>query len=205
MKLSETWSALYEMSPLQIETLNTSRLEDKRENRKMVKTVLQNPSKKFIGEYSGVGLWKITRGKETEVYGINDDAVVYFVRWERQDVDFIDTEWNTQVYIWAKSGLAPNRLTDTVFFDHVVDETGTAMSDSEQTKNGKLMWVRFIDFAFNFPDKYKIYLVDFMKKKVTRLVDRTSFHDKMHQVWGGTRGEHDRLRVAISDFDLTQE
>jgi hypothetical protein len=205
MKLSETWSALYEMSPLQIETLNTSRLEDRRENRKMVKTVLQNPGKKFIGEYGGVGLWKITRGKETEVYGINDDAVVYFVRWERQEVDFIDTEWNTQVYIWTKPGHAPMRLTDAVFFDHVVDETGTAMSDSEQTEHGKMMWERFVNAAFRNSSKYKVYLVDFAQKKVSRLGSLQDFRDKITHIWGNSKGVHDRRRVAISDFDLTQE
>ena len=30
-------------------------------------------------------------------------------------------------------------------------------------------------------------------------------NNKIDHVWGSSRGVHDRRRVAISDFDLTQE
>lgn len=197
-------------SPLRIVPLVISKLENPHDNKKLFKTIQQRRDKQFIGHYNDhVELWKIVKGKETEIFGLipEDSYVGYYVRWELQDAHFIDTDWCTQVLVWAGVSPFTKGLPDEVFYNHVIQETGAVVSDGEQSARGEHFWQRMIAMAFK-ESKYKIYLVDFHKKTVKRIATYEEYLKLYHSPnspWGDKKGFHDGLRIAISDYDFTQE
>jgi hypothetical protein len=197
-------------SPLRIAPVIMNKLESPHENKKLFKTIEQNRSKQFVGNYNEhVELWKIVKGRETEIFGLvkEDSYVGYYVRWEQQDASFIDTDWSTQVLVWAGVSPFTKGLPDSVFFDYVLPDTGTVVSDGEQSARGEHFWQRMIATAFK-NTKYKIYLVDFNKKSVKRIAKYQDYEKLYHSPdspWGNKRGYHNGLRIAISDYDFTQE
>lgn len=196
-------------SPMRISSLVVPRLESYKENKKLFKTLSQRPDKQFIGHYNErVELWKIAKGKETEIFGIipSESYVGYYVRWELQSSHFIDMDWCTQVLVWA--GVSPHTkgLPDEIFYSHVIPETGTVVSDGEQTVRGEHFWQRMIAIAFS-TGKHKVYLIDFNKKRITRFANYEEYrilYKSENSPWR-TKGFHNGLRVAISDYDFTQE
>lgn len=209
MLVTEVLDILIE-STLRIGSLIVSRLEDPRYNSKLFKTLQQNRDKRLIETYNDkVELWQINKGKETEIYGIvpEDEYVGYYVRWERQETEFVDTDWATQVLVWAGVSPFTKGLPDHVFYEYVLKETGAVVSDAEQTARGEHFWQRMIAMAFE-DDKFKIYLVDFNRKTVKRIKqysDYVKLYHSQNSPWGDKRGFHDGLRIAISDYDFTYE
>lgn len=209
MLLCEIFEILVE-SPLRITSLVIPRLENPHDNKKLFKTVSQQKNKQFIGHYNDhVELWKVVKGKETEIFGLvpEDSYVGYYVRWEQQNANFIDTDWATQVLVWAGVSPFTKGLPDEVFYNYVLPETGTVVSDSEQSARGEHFWQRMIAMAFK-NSKYKIYLVDFHKKAVKRIKaysDYVKLYHSPDSPWGDKRGFHNGLRIAISDYDFMQE
>ena len=209
MLLCEIFKILVE-SPLRITSLVIPRLENPNDNKKLFKTVSQQKNKQFIGHYNDhVELWKVVKGKETEIFGLvpEDSYVGYYVRWEQQNANFIDTDWATQVLVWAGVSPFTKGLPDEVFYNYVLPETGTVVSDSEQSARGEHFWQRMIAMAFK-NSKYKIYLVDFHKKTVKRIKaysDYVKLYHSSDSPWGDKRGFHNGLRIAISDYDFMQE
>lgn len=200
--------ALFE-NPLRVGSLYVNRLENSRENTKQYRTVVQSKNKVSLGTFGDeVELWKIESGKQTEIFGLvpAEEYVGYYVCWERQDADFIDVDWATQVLVWA--GILPSTrgLPDKIFFEYVLQETGAVVSDSEQSDRGEHFWQRMIAQAFR--TGLKVYLVDFGQKKTIRIKthrDYVRLYESENSPWGNRKGFHNGLRIAIADFDFTQE
>lgn len=208
MILLQELENLIEM-PLRISQLVLPKLENIYNNRKMFKTVIQTAKKDLLETTDeGVELWKVVKGKTTEIYGIipTEEYVAYYVRWELQSALFIDTDWATQVLVWGGISHKAEGLPKYVFFQYVLPFTGTVVSDGEQTERGEKFWQRMIDYAFA-QSKYNIYLVDFNKKRVGRIKSHAEYLDLYHSTnspWGDKPGYHNRLRIAISDHDFAQ-
>ena len=209
MLLCEIFEILVE-HPLRITSLVVHKLENPHDNKKLFKTLIQRKDKQFVGNYGEhVELWKVVKGRETEIFGVVPERsyVGYYVRWERQDAYFIDTDWATQVLVWAGVSPFTKGLPDKVFYDYVLPETGTVVSDSEQSARGEHFWQRMIAMAFE-DTKYKVYLIDFNKKIVKRINkydDYVKLYHSPDSPWGNKKGFHNGLRIAISDNDFTQE
>ena len=197
-------------SPMRIPSLVIPKLENYKENKKLFKTLSQRTDKQFIGHYNNnVELWKICKGRETEIFGVipGETCVGYYVRWELQGSHFVDTDWCTQVLVWAGVSPYTKGLPDKIFFDYIIPETGTVVSDGEQTVRGEHFWQRMIAIAFS-SDKYKVYLIDLNKKRVKRIStyeEYRTLYESKNCPWGNKLGFHEGLRIAISDYDFCQE
>lgn len=196
-------------SPMRISALIISELQDPRKNKKLYKTILQQKIKTCIEIYNTeVELWKITRGKETEIYALipSKQKVGYYVRWELQNANFFDVDWSTQVLVWAGTNPETKGLPEHVFFNYIIPETGAVVSDIKQTERGELFWKRMIAEAFK-KQKYKIYLIDFNNERTVRIKSEDDY-DKLinspNDPWG-SKAIHKGLHIAISDFDFIQE
>jgi hypothetical protein len=196
-------------SPMRIPSLVIPKLENYKENKKLFKTLAQRTDKQFISHFNNVELWKICKGRETEIFGVipSESYVGYYVRWELQESHFADTNWCTQVLVWAGVSPQTKGLPDKIFFEYIIPETGTVVSDGEQTVRGEHFWQRMIATAFS-TGNYKVYLIDFNRKKTKRIStyeDYRLLYESEHSPWGNKRGFHEGLRIAISDYDFCQE
>ena len=190
--------------PQQIHGLATRRLDSPKENAKLYKTVKQDKSYQKFETKNNVTLYKRTRGKETEIFGlVEPDYVGYYVRYEKQDAGFIDVEWMTQVFVWAGNSPHTKDIPEYVFFNHVLSETGVVFSDGQQTERGERFWLRMIEIAFL--KNLNVYLIDFVKQKIKRIDSVGDFrvlYYSNRSPWG-KESSYQWLKVAIADFDLT--
>jgi hypothetical protein len=198
--------------PQRIAPLKLKQLEDPRQNHKLYKKVsLWTPEAKHLETTStGIKLYLQSKGKEHELYAIDDEAerIAYYVRYEIQKSSFVDEPWITQVLVWKSTLSSPKTegLAKNIFFKYILPVEGTAVSDGEQTADGERFWKYRISDAFANP-KYKVYLVDFNHEKVTKFKSKKEFEallNTKHDPWGDTAW-HKGIRLAISDHDFTQE
>lgn len=207
MKLNEIVIEMVQrITPFKLE-----QLESIRENKKIFKNITQySPKAKIVQTFeTGIKLYQLDKGRETEFYGIDDEEqlVAYYMRFEIQNSDFVDVDWVTQVMVW-RGHLTANKtkaLAEKVFYDFVLDKFGVAVSDGEQSPDGERFWKQRIIEAFANPT-LKVYILNFHEKKCKRLL-KTEYIKVLNtpnDPWGNTAW-HKGVRLAISDFDLIQE
>jgi hypothetical protein len=188
-----------------------AQLENIRENRKIFRNITQfTPKVQKIQTFdTGIVLYKLDKGQETEFYGMDleDKFVAYYMRFEIQNAQFVDTSWCTQVMVW-RGHLSANKskgIPEKVFYDYVLDKFGVAVTDGEQTPDGERFWKQRIIEAFA-NSKLKVYILDF-NKKTCRLLQKSEYVKILNtpdDPWGNSAW-HKGVRLAISDFDLVQE
>jgi hypothetical protein len=200
-------------SPQRIHPLKLYRLENPRENEKIARKVLRwTPDAELIETTAtGIKLYRQTHGVETEIYGVDEEEsrIAYYVRYEVQHSSFVDVEWTTQVLVWrgGTSGPKTKGLAEHVFFTYVLPVHGVVTSDGEQTPEGERFWKLRVPDAFANPTKYKVYIVDFNSRTVTRLKTKRDYENLLNtknDPWGDTAW-HRGIRLVISEFDLIHE
>jgi hypothetical protein len=186
-------------------------LEDVAKNKKVFKKITQFTSKAKLVQHfdTGIKLFQLDKGKETEFFGVDEEQelIAYYLRYEIQDVDFLDTSWVTQVMVW-RGHLSSNKsegIAKRIFYDFVLAKFGTAITDGEQTADGERFWKQRIIEAFS-NEKLKVYILDFHQKQCKRLLkdQYIKLLNTKNDPWGNSAW-HKGIRLAISDFDLVQE
>lgn len=195
----------------QIQSFRLENLEDIRKNKKIFRTITQfTPNAVKLQTFdTGIELYQVQNGKETEFYGLDreDELIAYYMRVEIQNAQFLDTDWSTQVMVWR--GHLTAHLTkgvpEKVFYDYVLDKTGVAVTDGEQTIDGERFWKQRISEAFS-SSRLKVYIIDFHKEICRRLLkpEYIKILNTPDDPWGSAAW-HKGIRLAISDFDLVYD
>lgn len=202
--------------PERIDTLIIKQLTDLHQNKKLARGFVNgHHGAKKIGSVGPIDIYKSVFGKETTVVAIDSrqdgntpNRVVYYVRWEVQSAQFIDTNWVTQVLVWRDRGCEEIiNFSKTFFFSTVLKETGTILTDTQQTTDGEEYWKHLVPIAFN--RGLKVYLVSFKNESVERIKTYTDFeklcsNHNPRNPWGKGK-DFQQYRVAISEYDFIQE
>lgn len=203
--LRELLSISLEEMVQRIPSLKLEKLENPRENKKLYKNISTFAKKTSLGNFNALELSQISKGRETEIYAIDRqrEEVVYYMRYEIQQADFIDVDWVTQVLVWRGSNIHSEGIAKYVFYKYVLDKFGIVVSDTQQTSYGEKFWKDRVIEAFSNPH-LRVYLIDFNTHQIKKLNEglyKELLFTK-NDPWGDA-SFHRGLRLCIADFDLT--
>ncbi len=193
--------------PQLIAPLNNINLNDIRKNRKEYKTVCQKNNKELLCYFDSNENYPIYQldGYGTKIiYCLNHlkQTVEYYMEYEIQHADFIDTSWITQVLVWRLGSRIFAGLTSDLIFNILLPYYGTIVTDTQQTERGKDLWENLIRHAFD--RSLNVYLMDFENREVIQLEKLEDFQDICKQLkpWRDSNFGKS-YRFAISEFDFT--
>lgn len=122
--------------------------------------------------------------------------VVYFNRVEViEDIPVDHEKPVAQVMIWrdrSNHGKVASGLVEKVFFGLLVDQYDVVVSDSEQTREGRGMWIRLLGHAVDHPDLLAGTL-DKEQGEFTRLASEKDLYNAQNWLWGNKDIHRNRL------------
>ena len=211
MLLENLFPEVLTESPLRLKDVDANqafeRLQNHFLNKKLFRTLDFDKRKVLLEVKNSIEIYRLDGliSPNIEIFGVNRQTsnVVYYVRFEKQSADFIGIDWATQVLVWGGVDPLARDLPQYVFFKYVLEETGSVVSDCEQTPRGEMFWQRMIPLAFR--DNLNVYLVNFNTRQVSTIDEYEEYlklYNSPNSPWGDKKGYHDGLRIAISRFDL---
>jgi hypothetical protein len=132
-------------------------------------------------------------------HGSGERTILYFVRFKRINASGLQ-KLGRQVLVWRdKNSHKSVGFAHHVFFDILLKEFHSLITDTQQTSNGQRFWMFELDHAFKNPEKYFVYFLDRRpshgKLLQMKSADDLSVHSK--DIWGTSEG-HLRTHAIIS-------
>jgi len=202
-KIAESLSELVE-TPQAISPIDDHALEDSKTNAIVARKLLSDRRKKILRELApGITLYSLPQKYFVVDARTLPPKIIYYVKYEIQNLGFISRKAASQVLVWKASGYpATSGLPADIFFERILPKTGTIVTDYQQTPNGKRFWGDRIGTALD-SGKF-VYYVNFQP---LRVIKRISSIDDLRsldkEIYGGHQKYRQR-RVIITDRELPE-
>lgn len=156
-----------------------------------------------IGDLKGHGLYK--RGHEIMLIDNSDPNVpkiIYFVKFIRKKIHYINRESIQQIAVWRESGSVAVGVASDIFFNYLLPLTGCIVTDLYQTSNGQRFWEDRIHDALS--RGLHVYFLDVMppSRRCIPILNVNDLSTHKNEIWGGGQKFHER-RVIITSSEVT--
>jgi len=180
-------------------------LNNRAQNAKLAYKYLADKRKKLIKQLAdGVNLWELP----IEYVGIdqrtNPPRVIYYVRYEVQNLGYIGRKAASQVLVWrSRAGQITSGLASNIFFNYILPKTGTIVTDYLQTKEGAGFWEDRINDALS-SNKF-VYYVNFLPPRVIKQITNIDELRAMRNTVWGDHQKYRQRRLIITSHQLKVE
>lgn len=188
-------------SPQMVEPTDFN-LSNKEKNREILRDLLKKKKETYIDDVDFEIFITGDHEKGSVVlWNKNEELIGYYVKFETKRYSFIG-ETVTQVALWRSPMISGTvRKTTHIFFNYLLQNWETIMSDGQQTVNGRDFWIMRMNEA---NDKgYSIGIAHLIDKTIVWKRPEeslTQWLEEQSSAWGDTN-YHRSLRFLISNRD----
>ena len=177
---------LFEMPQVLTYAVDWGLSDDIKNKRRADMLLHDNPS--VLREFSSGKLYKTN----TEVFFISNatSLIDYYMKYKVAQIQHLGN-CATQIKVWRRAGIGVKSLTSLVFYDIMLGEFDTMVSDREQSQDGKRFWIDRL--AESLSDGRSIGLID--KQTIIPYDQSLSFPVWLKTVngWGNSDSYQEKL------------